>query len=72
MVFLLSALIDYIECDAKGQNARPLLCQAAGIKGYPTWEIEGELYLGVQFWERLADLSEDRGDRDFKYFFPYP
>jgi uncharacterized membrane protein len=65
------ALIDYIECDPKGQNARPKLCQAAGIPGYPTWEINGELYPGVQSLETLADLSDYQGDRNFKYPFPY-
>jgi len=29
--------VNYIECDARGDNAQPELCQAASIQGYPTW-----------------------------------
>lgn len=63
------ALIDYIECDPKGENGAPKLCKMAGIEGYPTWEINGILYPGVQSLDRLADLSDYQGDRDFKYLF---
>lgn len=66
------ALIDYVECDPKGQNARPQMCQAAGLRGYPTWQINGQLYPGVQRLERLADLSGYQGDLQFRYVFPYP
>ncbi len=29
--------VNYIECDARGQNGNPELCQREGISGYPTW-----------------------------------
>lgn len=61
------AMIDYVECDSKGKNARPQLCQQAGITGYPTWEINGQLYPGTASLEKLADLSGYQGRRDFKY-----
>jgi uncharacterized membrane protein/glutaredoxin len=64
-------LINDIECSPKGKNARPELCQAAGLKGVPTWEINGTLYPGVQRLETLADLSGYQGSRDFKHKFPY-
>ncbi|NEP44626.1 MAG: vitamin K epoxide reductase family protein [Okeania sp. SIO2H7] len=64
-------LINNIECNPRGKNARPELCQAAGLRGVPTWEINGTLYAGVQPLERLADLSGYEGSRDFKYEFPY-
>ncbi|HIK28779.1 MAG: hypothetical protein N3E45_12750 [Oscillatoriaceae bacterium SKW80] len=60
------AIIDYIECDARGENARPQLCKAARIQGYPTWEINGKLYPGMQTLEKLADLSGYKGARQFK------
>ncbi|MEB3278157.1 MAG: vitamin K epoxide reductase family protein [Lyngbya sp.] len=60
------AMIDYVECDPKGKNARPQLCQEAGITGYPTWEINGQLYPGTASLEKLADLSGYQGRRDFK------
>lgn len=65
------ALIDYVECDPKGKNPRPQLCKEAEIRGYPTWQIKGVLYPGVQSLQTLADLSNYRGDREFIYPFPY-
>ena len=63
-----AALIDYIECDPKGQNSRAEICQAAGanIKGFPTWEIKGQFYSGTQSLEKLADLSGYTGQRNFQ------
>lgn len=60
--------INYIECDADGKNAQPNLCQAANIQGFPTWEINGQLYPGVQSLQRLAQLSGYRGSDNFKNF----
>ena len=43
--------INYVECDPRGDNARPQLCKEKGVEGYPTWEfangdmISGELPL---------------------------
>lgn len=49
--------IDHVECDPKGENARPQLCQAAGVRGYPTWEINGRTYPGLRTLEQLAAIS---------------
>jgi glutaredoxin len=49
--------IPYIECDPQGENSQAALCQAKGIQGYPTWEINGERYVGVQPLGKLAELS---------------
>ncbi|MEO0430763.1 MAG: hypothetical protein AAF151_03625 [Cyanobacteria bacterium J06656_5] len=49
--------IPYIECDARGVNARVDLCNTVGISAYPTWVINGEYYLGVQSLRRLAIMS---------------
>ena len=63
-----AALIDYVECDPRGQNSRAEICQAAGanIKGFPTWEIKGQFYSGTQSLEKLADLSGYTGPRNFQ------
>ena len=63
-----AALIDYVECDPRGQNSRAEICQAAGanIKGFPTWEIKGQFYSGTQSLEKLADLSGYTGPRTFQ------
>lgn len=57
--------INYIECDPRGNNAKPELCQAANIRSYPTWEINGNFYSGLQSLEKLADLSAYQGLRSF-------
>lgn len=49
--------VNYVECDAKGKDARPALCQLKGIKGFPTWEIGGKLYEGTRPLEELAKLT---------------
>jgi len=62
------ALIDYVECDPRGQNSRAQLCQAAAanVKGFPTWEIKGQFYSGTQSLEKLADVSGYTGPRNFQ------
>ena len=50
-------VVPYVECAADGENAQPELCQQRGIEGYPTWEIDGQLYPGVRSLDELADLS---------------
>lgn len=49
--------IPYIECAPDGENAQPQLCQEKALQGYPTWEINGELYMGVRSLANLAELS---------------
>lgn len=51
------AEITYVECDPEGQNSQTSTCQAVGIQSYPTWEIDGELFPGVQSLSNLAALS---------------
>lgn len=57
--------INYIECDPRGENAKPKLCADAGVKGYPTWEINGKTYVGVQSLEELAKASNFKGSKNF-------
>lgn len=58
--------ITYIECDPKGTNPRPDLCQKAKITGFPTWEIKGKFYPGRQSLETLSQISGYKGKRNFK------
>ena len=44
--------VNYVDCD-KDRGA----CDAAGVKGYPTWKINGQNYPGGQPLERLASLA---------------
>jgi len=49
--------INYVECDPKGDNPNTELCLSRGIQGYPTWEINNQLYTGEKTFEELAKLS---------------
>lgn len=49
--------LPYVECDAKGVNARPDLCRQVGVKAFPTWVINGEKREGVLTLNQLAELS---------------
>lgn len=58
--------INAIECDPRGVNPKTQLCRAAKIEGFPTWEIKGKLYVGTQSLERLANITEYKGPRNFR------
>lgn len=58
--------LPYIECDPKGVNPRPDLCEKVPVHAYPTWVIDGQKYEGVMSLDRLAELSK------FRYTTPTP
>ncbi|HEY9761056.1 MAG TPA: vitamin K epoxide reductase family protein [Trichocoleus sp.] len=58
------AQVPYVECSSDGRNAQPQLCGA--VTGFPTWEIKGQMYPGVQSLQKLAELSGYTGSVDFK------
>jgi hypothetical protein len=55
--------LPYVECDPRGKNSQAKLCRDKHIKGFPTWEIDGEFYASVQSLNNLADLSGYEGSR---------
>lgn len=57
--------LPYIECAEDGKNARPDLCKAAKIEGYPTWKIKGKTYLGAQPLTELANAAGYKGAHNF-------
>ena len=57
--------VNYIECDEKGKNPHPDLCQKAEVSSLPTWEIKGKKYPGMLTLDELADVSDYPGDRNF-------
>ena len=64
-------IVPYVECaDPKDPQKQLNVCSQAGIKGYPTWEINGKLEPGVQTLEKLTELTGYQGATDFKYKFP--
>jgi uncharacterized membrane protein len=62
--------IDYIECAPEGKNPQSQACIDAGIQSFPTWEIKGKIYQGVQLPEELAKISGYTGPTNFKYTMP--
>ncbi len=54
-----------IECAEDGRNSQRSLCQRKGIEGFPSWEINGEIYSGVKSLNKLADMTKYKGSRDF-------
>lgn len=62
-----AAIVNYIECDPRGSNAKPEVCREAGVRAYPTWEIDGEIYEGTRELDELAELSGYTGNTDFRH-----
>ena len=62
------AEVTNVECaaDAK-KNPQPAACTAAGIKGFPTWIIDGKLDPGVKKLAKLGQMTGYQGDTKFKY-----
>jgi uncharacterized membrane protein len=61
--------VPYVECSEL--DRRPTAaCQAAGIKSYPTWEINGRRVTGEKSLEELANLSGYQGPRNFQHQLP--
>lgn len=50
------AKIPYVECSKEGYESQTSLCKERKVPGYPTWEINEELYPGEQ---TLEELEED-------------
>ncbi|MFP4297590.1 MAG: hypothetical protein ACLFT0_07005 [Spirulinaceae cyanobacterium] len=57
--------IQEIECDPRGKNAQPNLCRQAGVRAYPTWQINGQNYQGARSLAELAQLSGYQGNLNF-------
>ncbi|MEO0433122.1 MAG: vitamin K epoxide reductase family protein [Cyanobacteria bacterium J06656_5] len=57
--------VTYVECDEEGIDPQPNACRAAGVQSYPTWEINGQTYAGVQSLQSLAAASGYAGPQEF-------
>jgi len=50
--------IDYVECDARGDNEQSELCIEREIEGYDTWEFaDGSRILSEPSFDELAEKS---------------
>jgi uncharacterized membrane protein len=48
--------VQYIECSKDGMNSQAPLCKERNIPGYPTWEIDGQLFPGEQELDELEEI----------------
>jgi hypothetical protein len=61
------AKLKYIECDARGVNPKPQVCNNVGVRAYPTWKFpNGNTNAGVLSLSVLADASGYTGPRNFR------
>ncbi|NMF59723.1 thioredoxin domain-containing protein [Pseudanabaena yagii] len=56
--------IQYVECDPRGSNPRPDLCNSFGVHSYPTWQIKGKAYTGSYDLRSLAEISGYQSSRN--------
>ena len=49
--------LNVVECARDGINSQTQLCIDKKIKGFPTWEINGKLILGVLTLKELSKLT---------------
>jgi len=49
--------LSVVECARDGINSQTQLCIDKKIKGFPTWEINGKLILGVLSLKELSKLT---------------
>ena len=49
--------LNVVECARDGKNSQTQLCIDKEIKGFPTWEINGKLILGVLSLKELSKLT---------------
>ena len=54
--------LNVVECAKDGKNSQTQLCIDKKIEGFPSWEINGKLILGVL---TLKELSELTGYKNF-------
>ena len=49
--------LNVVECARDGINSQTQLCIDKNVKGFPTWEINGKLILGVLSLKELSKLT---------------
>ena len=57
--------LNLVECAKDGFNNQRELCEAKGITGFPSWEINGSIDSGVKSLKELAELSNYKNTKDF-------
>ena len=57
--------LNVIECAPDGKDSKYELCQSKGIDGFPSWEINGNIYSGTKNLNDLAIMTGYKGDSNF-------
>ena len=55
-----------VECAKDGKNNQYKVCQEKGIEGFPSWEINNEIYSGTMSLNELAEMTNYDGDINFE------
>ena len=48
--------LNVVECARDGKNSRTQLCIDKNVQGFPSWEINGKIFIGVKTLEELLSL----------------
>ena len=49
--------LNVVECARDGKNSQTQLCIDKKIEGFPSWEINGKIIIGVQTLKKLSELT---------------
>ena len=49
--------LNVVECARDGKNSQMQLCIDKKIEGFPSWEINGKIIIGVQTLKELSELT---------------
>ena len=49
--------LNVVECARDGKNSQTQLCIKKRIQGFPSWEINGKIIIGVHTLEELSELT---------------
>ena len=49
--------LNVVECARDGKNSQTQLCIDKNIEGFPSWEINGKIIIGVRSLNDLAELT---------------
>ena len=49
--------LNVVECAREGKNSQTQLCIDKKIEGFPSWEINGKIIIGVKTLNELSELA---------------
>ena len=49
--------LNVVECARDGKNSQTQLCIDKKIEGFPSWEINGKIIIGVRTLKELSELA---------------